>query len=1080
MKIKRAAVSALLAVLMSVQPAVSAFAENITGRPADGAAVSVSAEDASSPSEEVSVPAAESSGTDTGENFSEPKKSVTASAVKEILASKAAEEKFIESSPELTELGEYVFEGDSLPCSENDPSYHKYVDRLMNGLTEGSELAAPVTSMLLPMYLPVSALAGSEKLVHQDRFVNVPKSYGIDVCYFQGKIDWEKVKAQGVSFCILRAGYRGYGSAGTLVLDDKFLEYLKGAKAAGLEVGVYFYTQAINVTEAREEADFVYKYIKGWDLDLPVYFDMETVENAVGRLDAANLSVKQKTDIVEAFCDRIAEHGYRPGVYSNPQWMTYYLDAARLQAKYPLWLANYTTCTKFAGNFDIWQYAAGKVEGVSSPLADLNVRYHLYEAPAAPANFGTTAAVSDKVTLCWDAVTGAEGYEVFKRGSTGDPVSLGAQKKRTLDVSLTAGNFYYSVKSYITVSGKRVYSEASEELALSKFVPTSFCCTGRSTTSMTISWTGVENAVSYTLGMLDKDTGKYSVIGTTGDTSYTLTGLEPATSYSFRIRAQTASDGVTVSQRFSPEVSFGTQDKKITGLKFVTKTADSISIKWDASASEIAGYEVQKYNEAQGKYVSAGMTNQTQFTVSGLTEGTAQKLRVRSFYRTGSDLVYGVESSVLSCATKCAAPTNVKVTSYDSSYTVSWTAPAGANGYMVYAAAYGSTPVKLGETSALKYTVSGLAKGMYSVYVRPYIKCGNTRYYGVSSATLTAVCGKTAPTVKLTAALDSVTASWSAVPYASGYEAYYLDPATKTYTRKAVLLASTLKYTFTGLSSSTSYTIRIKALFPDGGYKNSAAVTAATLDPPKTVDAPTGIKATTATDCTVTVIWDKVKDAVKYRAYLYNESTKAYRLQGTVTEEKYTLTGLSSGTMYKMKIYAYSASGSSKASSVYNITPKPVAPTLGLASKTETTATLKWDAAPLCSKYYIYLLDPLENTYKKIATTTSTTYTVKNLKVGTRNIFKIKAVAVTNAANFNSLYSAQLSVLTRGIKYYPACSDSCRTLYEGFTELGIEKTYAFQEKIAVANAIKGYEGTAEQNLAMLETLKKGKLIVPQS
>ncbi len=1067
MNIKRAAVSALLALLMSVHTAAPAFADNDAACPDAGT---------SAAAEENSVEE-----TPTAEREPELKKTFTETVPREILSAKAAEERFIESSPELKKLGEYVFEGDTGPCSENDPSYHKYVDRLMNGLTEGSELAAPVASAALPMYLPMSALYGADKLVHQDRFANVPKSYGIDVCYFQGNIDWEKVKAQGVSFCILRAGYRGYGKAGTLVLDDKFLEYLKGAKAAGLEVGVYFYTQAITVAEAKEEADFVYKYIKGWELDLPVYFDMETVENAVGRLDSAGLTTEQKTDIVEAFCDRIAEHGYRSGVYSNPQWMTYYLNAKRLQAKYPLWLANYTTCTKFAGNFDIWQYAAGRVEGVSSPLADLNVRYHLYTAPAAPANFGTAAEISDKVTLCWDAVPGAEGYEVFKRGNSDTTaVSLGAQKALTRSIDLTADNYYYYVMSYITVNGKRVYSEPSEELALSKFVPTAFGCSERTTTSLTLSWTGVENAVSYSVGMLNSETGSFTVIANTSETSWTVTGLEPAAAYTFKIRALTESNGKVYYKRYSPEVVLGTQDNKITGLKFVTKTADSVSIKWNASAAEIAGYQVLRYDEARQVYVSAGMTNQTEFTVGGLKEGTAQKFRVRSFYRTASELVYGVESGVLNCATKCAAPTNVKTVSTDTNYTVYWTAPAGANGYMVYAAAYGSKPVQIGETKELKYTVPVTAKGMYSVYVRPYIKRGNTRYYGVSSATVTAVCGKTAPTVKIaSAAQTTLTASWNTVPYATGYEAYIKAPGSASFIRRGTLSASAVKYIFTGLTAGSAYSVKVKAIFPDGTFLYSTAVSGNTAAQPKTVDAPTGIKATTATDSTVTVVWKKVTDAVKYRAYLYNETTKTYRLQNTVTDTKYTFTGLVSGKMYKIKIFAVPAGGLSKASAVYEITPKPVAPKLGLASKTETTATLKWDAAPLCSKYYIYLLDPLENTFRKIATTTSTTYTVKNLKVGTRNIFKIKAVAVTNAANFNSLFSSQLSVLTRGIKYYPACSDQCRTLYDGFGELGIEKTYAFQEKIAIANAIKGYEGTAEQNLAMLATLKKGKLIVPQ-
>lgn len=113
----------------------------------------------------------------------------------------------------------------------------------------------------------------NNSLVHNSRFDNMDKVWGIDVSYFQYDIDWDKVKADGIEYAIIRVGYRGYGSSGQLVLDYKFDENMKGAIAAGLEVGVYFYTQAINTSEAVAEADFVLKYIKNYDLDLPVYFD---------------------------------------------------------------------------------------------------------------------------------------------------------------------------------------------------------------------------------------------------------------------------------------------------------------------------------------------------------------------------------------------------------------------------------------------------------------------------------------------------------------------------------------------------------------------------------------------------------------------------------------------------------------------------------------------------------------------------------------------------------------------------------------------------------------------------------------
>ncbi len=1068
MRIKRSVVSAVLAVMMALSAVTSAYAADVT---------------VSAPTEQLPEAAASEDEPDT--TGDEQPVLFTEERLLQTALERSEEEQFLAENPELAELGEYVFEGDTLPCSENDPSYHKYIKELIEREDKDAELAGPLTS-LAGVRLLAASFYGADDLVHQERFKNVPKSYGIDVSYYQGNIDWNKVKAAGVSFAILRVGFRGYGKAGTLVLDDNFLRYLSGAKAAGLDVGAYFFTQAITTAEAREEADFVYKYIKGTSLELPVYFDMETVTADNGRLDSAGLSISQKTDIVEAFCDRMIYHGYDAGVYSNPQWLTYYLDAARLQAKYPLWLANYTTNTKYAGNFDIWQYGGGYLNGISG-LVDLDVRYHLDQAanpqtPAVPANFRVSGAISEEVTLTWDKVDGCSGYEVSKKNSKGAVSVVRMLRGNSLTLDLTSEKCSYYVRAYKYVNLDYVYSSPSKEITLASNVPAEFTNIGRSYYYITLGWDAVKDAVRYYVYMYDEKAGIYQRIDTVEDTRCKVTGLSDAKLYKFKIRALTQNDAGKYTLRAStPETVIGTQGKQITGLKFVTKSKNSITLSWDKTSSKHAGYEVLRYDDAKKSYVIAGTTTGTEYTVTGLTQGKAYKFCVRSYYKNGSQKIVSLKSSPLSCATKCAEPTNFKAVSDASSYTISWGAPSGATGYMIYAAKHGKTPEKLAETSARSYKVTGLAKGTYTVYVRPYIKCSGTRYYGYSSPTLTVVCGKAAPSgLSGSAANTSVTLSWKVSGTASRNEVYLYNASSKTYVRRASLGGSTARYTVAGLSPSTSYKFKVRSTFADGTALESSVITVKTLSAGISVAAPTGIKATTATESTVTVVWNAAGGAASYRVYLYNAGTGSYALKGTVTKETFTFKGLKQSTMYKMKVTAVSASGSTRSSSIYNITPKPVAPKLSLSSKTETTAALKWNASPLCSKYYIYKLDPLENTFVKIATVNGTSYTVKGLAKGTRNIFKIKAVAVTNAANFNSLFSAQLSVLTRGLVYYPSCSDSCQTLYQAFDELGIEKTYSFQEKIAIANAIKGYEGTAEQNYSMLDTLKKGKLIKPQS
>lgn len=205
-------------------------------------------------------------------------------------------------------------------------------------------------------------------------------SLGIDVSYFNGEIDWNKVKAQGIDFAIIRVAGRTWGS-GILFEDSNSYkqmenggEYLQQAKAAGLKVGVYVYSSAINTNEAVEEASLALNILNGTKLDLPVYIDMEySGDYPNGRAD--KLTAQQRYEIVEAFCTTIKNGGYTPGVYAGQ----YYFENGALNfsqvSKYNVWLASYTRDQKlpsFSG-YNMWQFtSAGTVNGISGSV-DLDV-----------------------------------------------------------------------------------------------------------------------------------------------------------------------------------------------------------------------------------------------------------------------------------------------------------------------------------------------------------------------------------------------------------------------------------------------------------------------------------------------------------------------------------------------------------------------------------------------------------------------------------------------------------------------------------------------------------------------------------
>lgn len=195
---------------------------------------------------------------------------------------------------------------------------------------------------------------------------------GIDVSEHQGSIDWELVASDGIEFAFIRLGYTG-NDTGTKYLDAYYEENIKGARNAGLDVGVYYFSQAITVEEAIEEAKFVCDNLRGKKIDLPVVFDMEPVtDTANDRI--ANLTMREITEIADAFCTVIEKHGYDSLIYGNPSWIYRNFNLSLLTER-KLWLAHYTTYTYFPYKYYYWQYTdSGRVNGIETNC-DMNIQF---------------------------------------------------------------------------------------------------------------------------------------------------------------------------------------------------------------------------------------------------------------------------------------------------------------------------------------------------------------------------------------------------------------------------------------------------------------------------------------------------------------------------------------------------------------------------------------------------------------------------------------------------------------------------------------------------------------------------------
>lgn len=211
---------------------------------------------------------------------------------------------------------------------------------------------------------------GDDTEIRQTSGVSKTGVLGIDVSKWQKEIDWDKVKNEGVNFAIIRCGYRG-SVTGSLVEDPYFEQNIKGARAAGIKVGVYFFTQAVNEVEAVEEASMVISLVRDYELQYPVFID---TEGAGGNGRADSLNVEERTAVCEAFCTTVKNAGLEAGVYASRNWYNNKLTASTLES-YAIWLAEYRSVPLYQGYYQMWQYTSkGKINGINGNV-DLNVSY---------------------------------------------------------------------------------------------------------------------------------------------------------------------------------------------------------------------------------------------------------------------------------------------------------------------------------------------------------------------------------------------------------------------------------------------------------------------------------------------------------------------------------------------------------------------------------------------------------------------------------------------------------------------------------------------------------------------------------
>lgn len=212
-------------------------------------------------------------------------------------------------------------------------------------------------------FMRLKAQNGKMAYYEQNKIVS---RLGIELSEESGTVNFETLKAEGIDYVMIKVGERGYES-GRLVLDEKFFIYMDGARQAGLDIGVYFCSQAVTASEAADEAAFVMDNIKNYTVTYPIVFRMDTITNDTARTDILN--TRQKTDIVKSFLTTVEQGGYFSAVYGDKEFLLTQVIPEEILPEYDVWLTDFKPVPDYPYRFKLWEYAGDEtLQGVEKKV----------------------------------------------------------------------------------------------------------------------------------------------------------------------------------------------------------------------------------------------------------------------------------------------------------------------------------------------------------------------------------------------------------------------------------------------------------------------------------------------------------------------------------------------------------------------------------------------------------------------------------------------------------------------------------------------------------------------------------------
>lgn len=605
----------------------------------------------------------------------------------------------------------------------------------------------------------------------------------------------------------------------------------------------------------------------------------------------------------------------------------------------------------------------------------------------------------DELVLNWDKVSSATGYAVYCYDSVNDAYTRMATVKGATTYTVPDEYVHYGtycLKAYISFNSKNTYSALSDKLSTKEkpATPTGLKVTDITETGYILSWDSVKTADGYEVYSVTAES--MVLLDSVTDTKYKVTSLKAGSEKTYCIRAYVIKNDKRLYSDYSESVDGLTTPGNVTGLKAVSVMAESGIFSWKAATGADL-YELY-VAEKGGKKQVLGTVDTIEVTAEGLKQNTEYTLYITPVSKTETASAKGKEATI-SFTTKLSLPENIKFTLTDiTTATLHWDKNSAAKSYEIYRydeakKDFVHYKTVTGNALELKYLVP--EKEYYYKIKAVGQKPDGSENYSIISAPITVKSEIPVFDSKITASDitdDSYVISWKGVDDALRYNIY--EVSGKTYKKIATTTKTSYSFELLGESCLKEYAVSAIYEIASSEYESKKSESFSVSTTPAKV---TTLKATAKPNA-VSLKWSKVKNASYYKVYLYSSTEKKYVEQKKTTETSATLSSLGYAKNHKVRVRAFIKTDAGTVSSSlttvsFRTLPKDIA-NVKLSAATTTSQTLKWSKSTGATNYYVYRYDSSSDSYKRIATTTETSYTVKNLKKGTKYSYKIKPVVI--------------------------------------------------------------------------------------